>query len=571
MGVGPSVHERLLDAVVKQDWQAIEKCHHDGANLEFTDKKERTALMIACSMEESYHVVDTLLRLGARVDAFKRGPSGGFPIHFAARRGLYRVVERLLEAGAPPNVFNDDGQTPLWIAREKGHWKVVRAFEGRLAVFKGHVKGLAVPLGIMGLFSNVLLARNWYIVVVPIQKDPHLPPEYEFLMYTSEKQAVPKVEIPLSGVSLKIEKEQTSDPSIIVSDSSGGKRFKFFSKDSQGGDAVIRQLYDSCKVLCPTVEPSPSAPRIQGASRERAPAPAMQPTPPPAPRTPDQRPYAMPAESVYPPLATPVPPFGSAAVANETTGFPAHLNPQFHMPVLYPPISQPPYTTEEGEALPESQDSGWQRSRQSRFPTPSFMPHGSDGGWAPEPVGDYKGWGPAWSGQEPATSSGMEHRMPEQFNGWDEPSVLESDWSQGQVASGDLETQEQRGEERDSQLRRDSMRTVNNDDLSPHGIPEETAPSAPPLPLERENERPHAGLHSKERGEQACCGPREPQRSWKTDGGCPICMDNPADAVCVPCGHVAGCVSCLGDIHSRNMGCPVCRADIREVIKMFKV
>ncbi|XWS53808.1 hypothetical protein CRYUN_Cryun10bG0031900 [Craigia yunnanensis] len=58
------------------------------------------------------------------------------------------------------------------------------------------------------------------------------------------------------------------------------------------------------------------------------------------------------------------------------------------------------------------------------------------------------------------------------------------------------------------------------------------------------------------------------------DGGppsCAICLDAPSEAACVPCGHVAGCMSCLNEIKAKKWGCPVCRAKIEQVIKLYRV
>ena len=60
----------------------------------------------------------------------------------------------------------------------------------------------------------------------------------------------------------------------------------------------------------------------------------------------------------------------------------------------------------------------------------------------------------------------------------------------------------------------------------------------------------------------------------KEDGGpssCTICLDAPSEAACVPCGHVAGCMSCLNEIKAKKWGCPVCRAKIEQVIKIYRV
>ncbi|XP_058094562.1 putative E3 ubiquitin-protein ligase XBAT34 [Magnolia sinica] len=59
----------------------------------------------------------------------------------------------------------------------------------------------------------------------------------------------------------------------------------------------------------------------------------------------------------------------------------------------------------------------------------------------------------------------------------------------------------------------------------------------------------------------------------KEDGdasaSCVICLDAPKEAACVPCGHVVGCMSCLNDIKEKGWGCPLCRAKIDQVVKLY--
>ncbi|KAK4382193.1 putative E3 ubiquitin-protein ligase XBAT35 [Sesamum angolense] len=47
---------------------------------------------------------------------------------------------------------------------------------------------------------------------------------------------------------------------------------------------------------------------------------------------------------------------------------------------------------------------------------------------------------------------------------------------------------------------------------------------------------------------------------------CTICLDAPVEGACIPCGHMAGCMSCLNEIKAKKWGCPVCRAKIDQVI-----
>lgn len=52
---------------------------------------------------------------------------------------------------------------------------------------------------------------------------------------------------------------------------------------------------------------------------------------------------------------------------------------------------------------------------------------------------------------------------------------------------------------------------------------------------------------------------------------CVICLDAPVEGACVPCGHMAGCMSCLNEVKAKKWGCPVCRANISQVIRLYAV
>lgn len=52
---------------------------------------------------------------------------------------------------------------------------------------------------------------------------------------------------------------------------------------------------------------------------------------------------------------------------------------------------------------------------------------------------------------------------------------------------------------------------------------------------------------------------------------CTICLDAPLEGACVPCGHMAGCMQCLNEVKAKGWGCPVCRAKIDQVIRIYAV
>ncbi|KAF3335627.1 putative E3 ubiquitin-protein ligase XBOS34 [Carex littledalei] len=54
-------------------------------------------------------------------------------------------------------------------------------------------------------------------------------------------------------------------------------------------------------------------------------------------------------------------------------------------------------------------------------------------------------------------------------------------------------------------------------------------------------------------------------------GTCVICLDAPVQGACIPCGHMAGCMGCLREIEEKRGECPICRAKITQVLKLYAV
>ncbi|KAF9595388.1 hypothetical protein IFM89_000306 [Coptis chinensis] len=52
---------------------------------------------------------------------------------------------------------------------------------------------------------------------------------------------------------------------------------------------------------------------------------------------------------------------------------------------------------------------------------------------------------------------------------------------------------------------------------------------------------------------------------------CAICLDAPIEGACIPCGHMPGCMSCLSNIEVNSWGCPICRAKIQKVVRIYTV
>ncbi|GAB2213492.1 hypothetical protein Droror1_Dr00017796 [Drosera rotundifolia] len=56
-----------------------------------------------------------------------------------------------------------------------------------------------------------------------------------------------------------------------------------------------------------------------------------------------------------------------------------------------------------------------------------------------------------------------------------------------------------------------------------------------------------------------------------SESSCVICWEAPVEGACVPCGHMASCISCLNEIKAKNGTCPVCWSKIEQIIRLYAV
>ncbi|XP_051128107.1 putative E3 ubiquitin-protein ligase XBAT35 [Andrographis paniculata] len=217
MGLQQSKDELLYKRVNSGDIEAIKALRREGAGLEWTDKERKTPLIVACTSLELYNAAKTLIELGANVNAYSRGCNGGTPLHHAARRGLEQTVNLLLSHGANALEMNDEYQTPLDIARLKGHGNVVRAIEGRICFFSGWLRELHGP-GFLDLLAPQLLSRRVWVVVLPCgSRNKRKPLRLEVAIYSNLEDSQPRTIIPLSKAKLEEPKFHQPDPVAIIS------------------------------------------------------------------------------------------------------------------------------------------------------------------------------------------------------------------------------------------------------------------------------------------------------------------------------------------------------------------
>ncbi|XP_077252125.1 putative E3 ubiquitin-protein ligase XBOS34 [Tasmannia lanceolata] len=488
MGQTQSKDELLYQQVSYGNIEGIKVLRGEGAGLEWIDKEGKTPLIVACMMPNGFLIAKTLIELGANVNAYRPGSHAGTPLHHAAKRGLEQTVTLLLSHGANALALNDDCHTALYMARAKGHTKVVSAIESSIFLFSGWLRELN-GLGFLETLAPKLVSRKIWAVVIPCaSRNRHELPKFELAIYPGGpvQQVLPSAVIQLWKVKIEELDLNHPVPAVAISDKATGTRFKFLS-GNEGDKWQIQWFYNACRGLqqvnCPNVA-----------------IPAT--TPPSAPEDLE--------------LAMAISASLQSAVDDRPPVFPAtHLGTEIN------------------------NTNGWGNSAD---------------------IASHNGWVPPEGTVPPSElgSGGCDNSSSSSHNGWDVPSG----------PSGNP-----------TQLDR-SRNTTPVVALSTQSIPPTTTaiPSAPAVPEEIPDDSPihYPLIDSSPIDLSMPTVEIKPATSeLKEENGasdlCVICLDALKEGACVPCGHVVGCMLCLNDVKAKDWGCPVCRAKINQVIRLYTV
>lgn len=159
-------------------------------------------------------------------------------------------------------------------------------------------------------------------------------------------------------------------------------------------------------------------------------------------------------------------------------------------------------------------------------------------GWGPQVEG-YKGWGPSSGGKLTEKQPEKQPKKASGGKGWEAEQSSFNGWGPSEAGSSEPVNQ-------------------------PTAESSSVQPSAPPLP-EGSFDYPSVDV-----GSNTAHG-ADAASDEKLGGTCVICWDAPAEGACVPCGHLAGCMECLSEIKAKNWGCPVCRVQIQQIVKVYAV
>ncbi|XP_051129350.1 putative E3 ubiquitin-protein ligase XBAT35 [Andrographis paniculata] len=449
MGQQQSKDELLYQQVSYGNVEGIKALRSQGAGLEWIDREGKTALIAACMNPVLYNVANTLIELGANVNAYRPGRHAGTPLHHAAKRGLEKTVKLLLSHGANALIMNDDCQTALDVARAKGYCNVVRAIEEHLCLFSGWLRELYGP-GFLELLAPQLLSRRVWVVILPCgSRNIRKPLKLELAVYAGAQDPQPRTVIPLWKANLTEPNFNLPDPAAVISDFSRNTLIKL-TPTHESEKHQLQRFCNACKGIPQVIHPTfPQAPT----------APADPSNPEDAELTMAINASLASTHETLPHTNTYV---GSGADASTSAG-----------------NSQNPATNQENYDVGTSSKSKCQMEESCSVT--STVPA------APE-------------NPSPAIPSAPPADGPIEY-----PSI----------------------------------------DASPIDIPSSSLDAVP-----------DEGNGKKDDAATLCCT---------------ICLDAPLEGACVPCGHLAGCMSCLTEVKGKKWGCPVCRANIDQVIRIYSV
>eukprot|EP00250_Pteridium_aquilinum_P015995 c22879_g1_i1 orf=338-1873(-) len=511
MGATPSKDELLYYEVQNGNHDAVKSLRRDGASLEWVDKEGRTPLLLACSRSELLDMTITLLNLGANTKAYCSGTHGGYPLHHAAKRGLDKTVTLLISRGANPLAVNDGGQTPLEMARSRGHVAVVRLLEEKLCIFSGTLRELS-GFGILESLAPNLVTKKVWAVVLPRKSHSRRTPDYELAIYEPPKLSLwngvrtssahpaglcnvaqPRTVIALAKVEMEAPDFSLADSVLCITDKIHKTKYKLFS-ENKADKEQLKSLYRACRAVsqdhagtaCANGHgPTSREDNAQGCEQESL--SQIQPI--------NVRPSQCKLSSRMQPVLqsvsapslgrfTPVTSNKSMAESmSEDLAFALALNESIR--------------TATAEGIPVSPDASiaFRPNKYAEWAAPDIICNG-------------------WSHQDQWQTKASAYKA---------MSSASQRWASASILSSSLEE-----------------------------VPSPSPPSAPPL--------------SDKATHHSCI-----ETDTNSGGTCVVCWDAPAEGACIPCGHLAGCMNCLTKVQSKRWGCPVCRGIIEQVIKVYAV
>lgn len=133
------MNQELIASAEKGDVDNVLKLLQDGADINATDERGRTAVM-AATYNNKVETVKALIQKGADINI--RDENLNNVLLYAGAEGLLDIVQLAIDSGADSKLTNRYGGTALIPAAERGHVEVVQELLTRSDIEVNHINNL---------------------------------------------------------------------------------------------------------------------------------------------------------------------------------------------------------------------------------------------------------------------------------------------------------------------------------------------------------------------------------------------------------------------------------------------
>ncbi|TCJ03570.1 ankyrin repeat domain-containing protein [Cytobacillus praedii] len=130
---------QLIESAEKGDIEKVLQLLENGADINVTDNRGRTAVM-AATYNNQVEMVRNLIEKGADINI--RDKNLNNVLLYAGAEGINEIVKLANEAGADPSLTNRFGGTALIPASERGHVEVVKELLTNSDIDVNHINDL---------------------------------------------------------------------------------------------------------------------------------------------------------------------------------------------------------------------------------------------------------------------------------------------------------------------------------------------------------------------------------------------------------------------------------------------
>ncbi|MED3551894.1 ankyrin repeat domain-containing protein [Cytobacillus praedii] len=131
--------EQLIESAEKGEIEKVLKLLENGADINGTDNRGRTAVM-AATYNNQVEMVRNLIEKGADINI--RDKNLNNVLLYAGAEGINEIVKLAIEAEADPSLTNRFGGTALIPASERGHVEVVKELLTNSDIDVNHINDL---------------------------------------------------------------------------------------------------------------------------------------------------------------------------------------------------------------------------------------------------------------------------------------------------------------------------------------------------------------------------------------------------------------------------------------------